>query len=92
MTTLSRVVAYVLAAALAGGLAVLAVAGVPAATAVLVTGGAVLALIVLGGSVGGRRTPTRRPVPGPGQRRADPEPEPEPDGPGDAAPGGTMDG
>jgi len=65
VTTLSRVVAYGLAVALAGGLVVLAVAGVPAATAVLVTGAAVFVMIVLGGAVGGRSGTRRPPVPRP---------------------------
>ena len=45
-----------------GLLVVLAVAGVTAATAVLVTGAAVLAMIVLGNQLGARRTPERAPI------------------------------
>jgi small neutral amino acid transporter SnatA (MarC family) len=53
--------AVVLGLAAFGGLIVLAVAGVSGATAVLVTGGAVVAMIGLGNLVGGRRTPDRAP-------------------------------
>ena len=66
MTLLSRVLAYALAVGLFGGLVVLAVAGVPAATAVLVTAGAVVALIVMGGAFRGRRAPPGPPRGGPG--------------------------
>jgi hypothetical protein len=65
--------------ALFGGLIVLAVAGVSAATAVLVTAGAVVAMIGLGNAVGGRHTPSRSPY------RAAPAPE------GVSAPGGAGD-
>ena len=57
MTTLTRVLAYGLAALLAAGFAVLAVAGLPAARIVLLTAAAVVAMIVLGGAFGGRRSP-----------------------------------
>lgn len=66
MTLLSRVLAYTLAVVLFGGLVVLALAGVSAATAVLVTAGAVVALIALGGTLRGRRTPPGPPRGGPG--------------------------
>jgi hypothetical protein len=56
-----RAAAVVLGLAAFGGLIVLAVAGVAGATAVLVTGGAVVAMIGLGNLVGGRRTPDRPP-------------------------------
>ena len=56
-----RVAAVLLGIALFGGLIVLAVAGVSAATAVLVTAGAVVAMIGLGNAVGGRQTPNRAP-------------------------------
>ena len=56
-----RVVAVVLGLAAFAGLLVLAVAGVSGATAVLVTGGAVVAMIGLGNLVGGRHTPDRAP-------------------------------
>jgi hypothetical protein len=59
-----RVAAVVLGLATFGGLIVLAVAGVSGATAVLVTGGAVVAMIGLGNLVGGRRTPDRAPYGG----------------------------
>jgi hypothetical protein len=56
-----RVAAVLLGLALFGGLIVLAVAGVSGATAVLITGGAVVAMIGLGNAVGGRHTPNRAP-------------------------------
>jgi hypothetical protein len=56
-----RVAAVVLGLAGFGGLIVLAVAGVSGATAVLVTGAAVVGMIGLGNLVGGRRTPNRDP-------------------------------
>ncbi len=56
-----RVAAALLGLALFGGLIVLAVAGVSAATAVLVTGGAVVVMIGLGNAVGGRHTPNQAP-------------------------------
>lgn len=58
-----RVAAVILGLALFGGLIVMAVAGVTAATAVLVTAGAVVAMIGLGNAVGGRHTPNRSPYP-----------------------------
>lgn len=95
MTTLSRVLAYGLGALLVGGLVVLAVAGVPAATAVLVTAGAVLALIIVGGAMRGRRSSGRPPAPEPGPPGAPRRPEPggpPVGGAGDVAGGGTMEG
>jgi hypothetical protein len=71
-----RVAAVVIGLAAFGGLIVLAVAGVSGATAVLVTGGAVVAMIGLGNLVGGRRTPDRAPYGA------------EPDGVRDAGPAG----
>ncbi len=60
-----RVAAVLLGLALFAGLVVLAVAGVTAATAVLVTAAAVVVMIGLGNAVGGRHTPNRAPsVPG----------------------------
>jgi drug/metabolite transporter (DMT)-like permease len=56
-----RVAAALLGLALFGGLIVLAVAGVSAATAVLVTGAAVVVMIGLGNAVGGRHTPNQAP-------------------------------
>jgi hypothetical protein len=58
-----RVAAALFGLALFGGLIVLAIAGVSAATAVLVTAGAVVAMIGLGNAVGGRHTPSRSPYP-----------------------------
>jgi sugar phosphate permease len=58
-----RVAAVFLGLALFGGLIVLAVAGVTGATAILVTAGAVVAMIGLGNAVGGRHTPDRSPYP-----------------------------
>ncbi|MGH9028172.1 MAG: hypothetical protein ACRDV4_00930 [Acidimicrobiales bacterium] len=69
-----------------GGLIVLAVAGLSAATAVLVTAFAIVAMIALGGLLGGRTTPNRAPY--------RPEGEPVPEGGednGGAARGGTPD-
>ncbi len=60
-----RVAAVLLGLALFAGLIVLAVAGVTAATAVLVTAGAVVAMIGLGNAVGARHTPNRAPLGGP---------------------------
>ena len=56
-----KAAAWVLGLGAFGGLVVLAVAAVSGATAVLVTGGAVLAMIILGNAVGGRHTPNRAP-------------------------------
>ena len=56
-----RLAAVVLGIAAFGALIVLAVAGVSGATAVLVTAGAVVAMIGLGNAVGGRHTPDRAP-------------------------------
>jgi len=56
-----RTLAVVLGLLAVGGLVVLAVAGVTAATAVLVTAAAVVAMIVLGSMLGGRKTPDRAP-------------------------------
>jgi hypothetical protein len=55
------VAAVILGLAAFGGLIVLAVAGVSGASAVLITGGAVVAMIGLGNAVGGRHTPNRAP-------------------------------
>ena len=60
MTAFTRVLAYGLAALLVAGFVVLAVAGVPGARIIVITGFAVVAMIVLGGAFGGRRG-TRRP-------------------------------
>jgi hypothetical protein len=61
-----KTAAWLLGLAGFGGLVVLAVAGVSAATAVLVTAGAVVAMLWLGNLVGGRRTPNRPPAAGGG--------------------------
>ena len=55
MTAFTRVLAYGLGALLVAGFVVLAVAGVPAARIIVITGFAVVAMIVLGGAFGGRR-------------------------------------
>jgi uncharacterized protein involved in response to NO len=59
-------------------LVLLAIAGVPAATALLASAAGIIVMIALGGIVGGRHTPrtTPRALPGPG-------PTPEPSGPED---------
>jgi len=54
-------------------LVVLAVAGVTAATAVLVTGAAVVGMIVLGSVMGGRRTPNRAPYGAGGAEGGEPD-------------------
>jgi len=71
-----RTLAVILGVVALGALIVLAVAGVAGATAVLVTGGAVLAMIVLGNFVAGRRTPEGPPAatPGSGERQGNPGP------------------
>ncbi len=56
-----RVAAVLFGLALFAGLVVLAVAGVSGASAVLITAGAVVAMIGLGNAVGGRHTPNRSP-------------------------------
>jgi NADH:ubiquinone oxidoreductase subunit 6 (subunit J) len=56
MTTFTRVLAYGLGALLLAGLVLLALAGVAAATALLVTAGAVVLLIAFGGLMGGRHS------------------------------------
>jgi hypothetical protein len=56
-----RVAAVLFGLALFAGLVVLAVAGVSGASAVLITAGAVVAMIGLGNAVGGRHTPNRAP-------------------------------
>jgi drug/metabolite transporter (DMT)-like permease len=52
-----RTVAVLIGLAAFAGLVVMAVAGVTAATAVLVTGAAVVGMIALGSLLGARRTP-----------------------------------
>ena len=61
-----KTVAFVLGLAALGGLVVLAVAGVTGATAVLVTGAAIVVMIALGNILGGRTTPNRPPLGGGG--------------------------
>ena len=91
-----RVAAWLLGLATVAGLVVLAVAGLSAATGILLTAVAVLAMIALGNLIGGRSTPERAPVPpegptaapGPGnsdRRRTDEQSSTE----GEAG-GGTM--
>ena len=58
-----RIAAVVLGLVLFGELVVLAVAGVTAATAVIITTVAVVVMIGLGNAVGGRNTPNRSPYP-----------------------------
>jgi hypothetical protein len=79
-----KVVAWVGGLVVLAGLIVLAVAGTSGATAILVTGVALVGMIALGGTMGGRHTPTAAPPGG--------EPAPPPGGePGDRA-GGEPDG
>ncbi len=75
-----RVLTYGLGLLLLAGFVVLALAGVPAAIGVLVTAGAVLAMIALGGQMGGRHGSARASGPPAGGA-----PETGPDG-------GTMEG
>ncbi|HXQ59093.1 MAG TPA: hypothetical protein VN799_03315 [Acidimicrobiales bacterium] len=63
-----------------GGLIVLAVAGIAGATAILVTVGALLAMVIVGGQMGGRHTPNVAPV------ARGPESPPAADPPGGPAP------
>jgi hypothetical protein len=84
-----RVAAVILGLALFGGLVVLAVAGVTAATAVLVTAAAVVAMIGLGNAVGGRSTPNRAPYVPPSAATAGVDPPRPTDGV--ALPGATGD-
>jgi hypothetical protein len=79
-----RIAAVVLGLAAFGGLVVLAVAGVSGASAVLITGAAVVAMIGLGNAVGGRHTPNRAPYGAGPDDDAGPEDTDETD---DAAPG-----
>jgi hypothetical protein len=58
---LVRIFAWVFGLALFGGTIVLAVAGLTAATAILVTAAAIVVMIGLGNLVGGRTTPNRAP-------------------------------
>ena len=67
-----KAAAVVLGLAIFGGLVVLAVAGVSGATAVLVTGAAIVVMIALGNILGGRTTPSRAPQ-GPGGAAPHPE-------------------
>lgn len=88
MTLLARIAAYGLGLAVLGFLMVLALAGVPAAIALVVTAAGVLVMISLGSLVGGRQTPNRDPM-------AWPPPPPGSEGgdaPGGGPPGGTMGG
>ena len=82
-----RALAWTLGLAMIGGLVVLAVAGLPAAGAVLLTGVAVLAMIALGSLLGGRNTPQRPPIPLEGPT-VDPGPV---DSTGQGGPEETMD-
>jgi hypothetical protein len=66
-----RTLAVALGVMVLGGLVVLAVAGVSGATAILVTGVAIFAMIGLGNTLGGRHTPSRAPA-GPTPPRAEP--------------------
>ena len=73
-----KVFAWIFGLAIFGGLIVMAVAGFTAATAILVTTGAIIAMIALGNIVGGRTTPNKAPLVPPANG----------DGPGDEAAGG----
>lgn len=56
MTTFTRILAYGLGALLLAGIVLLALAGVQAAVALVITALAVVALIVMGGAFRGRGT------------------------------------
>jgi hypothetical protein len=72
-----RTIAWIFGLAIFGGLIVMAVAGFTAATAILVTTGAIIAMIVLGNIMGGRTTPNKVPLVPPGDA----------EGPGDGTAG-----
>ena len=80
-----RIVAYVGAAVVVGGLIVMAVAGIAGATAILVTVGALVVMVILGGQMGGRHTPNVRPV-ATGSRAAPPMGAAPPAGPATETP------
>jgi|HubBroStandDraft_1064217.scaffolds.fasta_scaffold1256320_2 hypothetical protein len=85
-----KVVAWVGGLVVLGGLIVLAVAGTSGATAILVTGVALVGMIALGGTMGGRHTPNAPPVGGPdGEDDAEPGGRDGEDG-AEAADGGTL--
>ena len=86
-----RAVAWAGGAAVVGALAVLAAAGISGATAVLVTVGALLAMIALGGLMGGRHTPDVPPAARPGAAPVPPT-APEPGGVAPGTPGERAEG
>jgi hypothetical protein len=86
-----RAVAWVGGIAVVAALVVMAVAGFPGAVPVLISAGALVAMIGLGGVMGGRHTANVPPVPpggaaGGAESVAGGEPAPDTDG----APGGTA--
>ncbi len=58
---MGRLAGWLIGLAAFGGLIVLSVAGVTAALAILVTGGAIVGMIAIGNLLGGRTTPNRPP-------------------------------
>jgi len=66
VSTVARVLAYVLGVAVAALVVVLALAGVTAAIALVVTAIVLVALIAMGSLMGGGRRPSLPPAPSPG--------------------------
>jgi hypothetical protein len=81
-----KLVAWLGGIAVVALLVVMAVAGFPGAVPILVSAGALVAMIGLGGVMGGRHTPNVPPVP-PGGAVGGVE---VPDGEADGASGGTL--
>ncbi len=79
-----RVAAVIIGFVVFGGLVVLAIAGVTAATAVIITAAAVVVMIGLGNAVGGRHTPTRAPFPADDDAGVDDDADEGANGAGDA--------
>ena len=91
MTRLTRILAYGMGALLLAVVVLLALAGVSAAVALVVTAVAVLTMIALGGLLGGRSTPDRHPAPWPPAPPASGEPSSvADDAPGSGDDSGTM--
>ncbi|MHB8439023.1 MAG: hypothetical protein ACYDD4_07660 [Acidimicrobiales bacterium] len=63
MTTVSRLVAMLLTLALTALVVAMAIAGLPAARILIITVIGVLAMVIIGGQMGGRSTPRRQAMP-----------------------------
>jgi len=95
VTTLARVLAYLLGLAVLSLVVILALAGVTAAVALVVTAVVMVALIAMGSLMGGRRRPTTAPAPWPPVPADSSEPSSAGDSgavAGEGMDGGTMDG